>query len=100
MMVSAQDRHDLLDGVRKWCEQHLEVTSLDEAKELAVAISREVGQAIVEQGAKQIEGKATYDGCSVACACAQRAGVQPRRAALFHWRRPRNLPQSFRTTAL
>ena len=46
-----------------------------------MAISREVGQAIVEQGAKQIDGKATYDGCSMACGCGRKAkfkGYRPR----------------------
>ena len=81
MMPSPQDRHHLLDEVRQWCQQHLQVSSLQEAEELAVAISREVGQAIVEQGAKQIDGKATYDGCSMACGCGRKAkfkGYRPR----------------------
>ena len=72
MMTSPPDRQDLLDAVHQWCEQHLHVDSLQEAEELAVALSREVGQAMVEQGAKQVDGKESYDGCSIACVCGRR----------------------------
>ena len=63
----------LLAGVREWCRTDLKVSSVEEAEQLAVAISRQVGEAVMAEGVKQVSGKASYEGCSVSCGCGKRA---------------------------
>jgi hypothetical protein len=51
----------------------LRVSSVEEAEQLALAIARQVGEALVTEGVKQVAGKASYEGCSVACSCGRKA---------------------------
>jgi hypothetical protein len=72
-MISTAATQDLLDKVREWCGAHLRVESVAEAEELAVTLMRQVGQVIVSEGAQQTAGRASYQGCSVLCACGRKA---------------------------
>lgn len=97
-MNSTAATQDLLEQVRAWCGEHLRVESVEEAEELAVAIMRQVGQVIVSEGMQQTAGPASYDKCSVPCACGRRArflgyrrrwvatlaGLAPVRRAYYH----------------
>ena len=47
--------------------------SVAEAEEMAVAVSRQVAQVIVSEGIQQTGGRASYEGCSLPCACGGRA---------------------------
>ena len=76
-MNSTAATQDLLEQVRAWCGEHLRVESVEEAEELAVAIMRQVGQVIVSEGMQQTAGPASYDKCSVPCACGRRAIRRP-----------------------
>jgi len=71
---------DLLSRVRAWSGEHFQVSSVEEAEQLAQAISRQVGEALVAEGVKQVAGKASYEGCSVACQCGRRAKFKGYRA--------------------
>jgi hypothetical protein len=64
---------DLLAQVRTWCETQLRVGSVAEAEALAVTLARQVAAVIVSEGVRQAGGRASYEGCSVACECGQRA---------------------------
>jgi len=46
---------------------------VEEAEQEAVALMRQMGEIIVGEGVGQIDGKSTYEGCSVACECGHRA---------------------------
>jgi hypothetical protein len=73
-MSSTVGARDLLAQlVRAWCRDHLRVDSVEEAEPEAVALMRQVGEVIVAEGVQQTDGKASYEGCSVACECGQRA---------------------------
>jgi hypothetical protein len=72
-MNSTPSCEDLLAAVRQWCQQHLHVASVAEAEELALAVSRQVAEVLVDQGLQQTAGPASYEGCSVPCACGRRA---------------------------
>ena len=99
-MISTAATQDLLEKVRAWCGAHLRVESVAEAEELAVTIMRQVGQVIVSAGLVQNAGRASYQGCSVPCACGRRAkfigyrrrgvatlaGLAPVRRAYYHCR--------------
>ena len=99
-MISTAATQDLLEKVRGWCGAHLRVESVAEAEELAVTLMRQVGQVIVSAGAQQTAGRASYQGCSVPCACGRRAkfvsyrrrwvatlaGLAPVRRAYYHCR--------------
>ena len=76
--IAAQD---LLGQVREWCQEHLRVESVEEAEQMALALSRQVAEVIVSEGVRQTAGEASYEGCSVACGCGRRArfkGYRPR----------------------
>ena len=72
-MSSTSDREDLLAMVRAWCEERLRVSSVQEAEELALALSRQVAEVIVTAGVQQTAGRASYQGGSVPCSCGRRA---------------------------
>jgi hypothetical protein len=72
-MNSTTAVENLLERVRAWCGEHLQVTSVEEAEQLAVAVARQVGQVIVSEGVQQTAGRASYENCSVPCACGRRA---------------------------
>lgn len=73
-MSSTVEARDLLTQLLQgWCRDHLQVASVEDAEQEAVALMRHVGEIIVAEGLGQIEGKSTYEGCSVACECGQRA---------------------------
>jgi hypothetical protein len=72
-MNSTTAVEDLLERVRAWCGEHLQVTSVEEAEQFAVAVARQVGQVIVSAGVQQTAGKESYEGCSVPCTCGRRA---------------------------
>ena len=72
-MDSSAAVENLLGDVRRWCQQQLHVASLAEAEELAQAISRQVAEVIVTEGAQQVSGQASYEGCSLPCPCGRRA---------------------------
>jgi hypothetical protein len=73
-MPSTPSSEDLLLAeVRRWCQEHLHVESVAEAEELALTLSRQVAEVIVTEGLQQAGGRASYEGCSVPCACGRRA---------------------------
>ena len=78
-MNSTTTTQDLLERVRAWCEESLRVQSVEEAEQLAVEISRQVGQVIVSAGIQQAAERDNYVGGSVPCACGQRARFVSRR---------------------
>jgi len=71
---SSKEAKDLLKQlVRSWCQDHLRVASVDEAEQEAVKLMREVGEVIVGEAVRQADGKASYEGSSVACECGHRS---------------------------
>ena len=70
-MSSTAATTDLLAQVRTWCQAHLRVGSVAEAE--APTLARQVAAVIVSEGVRQAGGRASYEGCSVACECGRRA---------------------------
>jgi hypothetical protein len=73
MSSTVQARDLLAQLLQAWCQDHLRVESVEQAEQEAVALMRQMGELIVSEGLRQIDGQATYEGCSVACECGQRA---------------------------
>lgn len=75
-MSSPCDVSGLLEQVRLWCGEHLHVSTVEEAEEMAQSISRQMGEAIVQEGVRQASGKSSYEGSSIRCSCGRKAGFK------------------------
>jgi len=72
-MLLPEAEADLQELVRGWCERHGPVGSVAEAEQLAVEVSRLVGQVVVEETVPQTAGRRSYAGASRPCGCGARA---------------------------
>src|SRR5438874_13150754 len=59
--------------VAEWWQGNVRVETLEEAEEVALAISRELGQSMLEAGVSATAGRASYQGTHSACRCGSRA---------------------------
>jgi hypothetical protein len=73
MDIAPESRADLLSQVRRWCAQQPAAHDLAELEQLALEISRCVGQAVVEQGLAQLDKTQGYRGSSRECGCGRKA---------------------------
>jgi len=72
-MIHATEMSDLLEAIREWVRRHIRVEGLSEAEGVAREVAQAVGQVVVEEAIRQIDGKESYRGCSVPCACGRKA---------------------------
>lgn len=71
--LSTLDLSDLRRMVTEWWQAHIEASTLAQAEEVALSISRDLAQAMVESGVGAQSGRASYAGGQLACRCGERA---------------------------
>jgi hypothetical protein len=80
MPVSRDAEQDLQEFARAWARSHAKTVSLEAAEQVAVEVSRIVGQAVAEAALAETPA-ASYEGCSRRCGCGRKApfvGYRPR----------------------
>ena len=71
--LSTLDLSDLRRVVAEWWQAQVSVSTLEEAEQVALSVSRELAQAMVETGVRALSGGASYAGTHFACRCGSRA---------------------------
>jgi hypothetical protein len=71
--LSTLDLSDLRRMVAEWWQGNVRVDTLEQAEEVALAISRELGQSMLEAGVSATASRASYQGAHRGCACGGRA---------------------------
>jgi len=72
-MFRATEMSNLLETTREWVRRHMQVENVSEAEAAAREVAQAVGQVVAEEAIRQIDGKQSYRGCSVPCACGRKA---------------------------
>ncbi len=72
-MIEREQLSDLRRVVGEWVAQHCSPENLGEAEEIAGQVAQACGAAVVEQLLPSLARRQSYEGCSRACACGQKA---------------------------
>jgi hypothetical protein len=69
MVVSSEALDSLRQVVAHWCEEHVHVSGLSDAEEMAEHVRRVCGEAAIEQALGEVTGRSTYAGSRIPCDC-------------------------------
>ena len=75
-MISRGSIKNLQETAGKWFRENVSVSTIDEAEELIVDVSRRLSEAMMGAFAEQMDPKSTYEGVRISCACGGEASFE------------------------
>ncbi len=76
VMISRQSVKDLQDMAGQWFGENVSASTIDEAEEVILDVSKRLSEAMMSAFAEQMDPKSTYEGVRIDCKCGCQASFE------------------------